>query len=120
MSSAAPQRIKHLKSRSVTDTALAISKNNYVNMLSLFIVDPSEAVKKFEQAARSLGESVGERWTGRKRSRDQDSSPKGPGTKSTRCALTPEAPGLSGDEEGDDTLSGHESYRGEPMDDPEA
>lgn len=38
-----------------SDTALAISKADYMNMMQLFNVDPTESSRKFEHAVKSLG-----------------------------------------------------------------
>ena len=39
----------------VSDTALAISKADYVNLMQVFNVNPAESVLKFDHAAQSLG-----------------------------------------------------------------
>ena len=52
----------------VNDTSLAISRTNYVTMMEMFRMDAREAAKKFDHAARSLGEKVDNLGSG-KRSR---------------------------------------------------
>ena len=39
----------------VSDTTLAISKADYVNLMQVFNVNPAESVLKFDHAAQSLG-----------------------------------------------------------------
>ena len=58
-----------------SDTALAISKADYVNMMQLFNVDPSESSRKFDHAVKSLGGGPAERGSGQKRRREDDASP---------------------------------------------
>ena len=56
-----------------SDTALAINKEDYVNMMQMFNVDPGESSRKFDHAVRSLGGGPGGRCSGQKRRRDDDS-----------------------------------------------
>ena len=56
-----------------SDTALAISKANYVNLMQVFNVAPAESGMKFDHAARSLGERPAGRSSRQKRRRDEDS-----------------------------------------------
>lgn len=58
-----------------SDTALAITRADYVNLMQMFNVDPGESTRKFDHAARSLGERPGGRGSGQKRRRDDDSPP---------------------------------------------
>ena len=58
-----------------SDTALAISRADYVNMMQMFNVDPRESTRKFDHAARSLGDRPGSHGSGPKRRRDDDSPP---------------------------------------------
>ena len=89
--------------------------------MGLFIVDPTESVKKFDHAAKSLGGKVSERWSSQKRGRDQDSSPRRPTKKSTRRTPTPEPLDVSEDFEDDDDAAGEdEPLGGEQQDDPGA
>ena len=59
-----------------SDTALAISKADYVNMMELFNVDPNESSRKLEHAVKSLGGGPAERGSGQKRRREDDISPR--------------------------------------------
>ena len=56
----------------VSDTALAISKADYVNLMQVFNVNPAESGMKFDHAAQSLSKRPGGRTSGQKRRRDED------------------------------------------------
>ena len=58
-----------------SDTALAISRADYVNMMQMFNVDPRESTRKFDHAAKSLGDCPGSHGLDPKRRRDDDSPP---------------------------------------------
>ena len=60
-----------------SDTALAISKADYVNLMRVFNVSPAESELKFDHAAKSLGGKTDGRSFRYKR-RDDDSSPERP------------------------------------------
>ena len=57
----------------VSDTALAISKADYVNLMQVFNVNPAESGMKFDHAAQALGGRPGGHTSGQKRWRDEDS-----------------------------------------------
>ena len=57
----------------VSDTALAISKADYVTLMQVFNVAPAESGLKFDHAAKSLGGVPDGRNFGQKRRRDEES-----------------------------------------------
>ena len=101
----------------VSDTALAISKTDYVTLMQVFNVDPAESASKFNHAANSLGGGQGRYVPGRKRRREDDS----PDWRGSRRQRT-ESPPLPPSDGEDDPLE-HDPRDDEdegPMDDPEA
>ena len=101
----------------VSDTALSISKTDYVTLMQVFDVDPAESASKFNHAANSLGAGHGRFAPGRKRRREDSS----PDWRDTRRQHT-ESPALPPSDTEDDPL-GREPEMGEdggPFDDPGA
>ena len=58
-----------------SDMALAINKEDYVNMMPMFNVHPGESTGKFDHAVISLGGGPSGRGSGQRRRRDDDSPP---------------------------------------------
>ena len=99
----------------VSDTALAISKADYVNMMELFNVDPNESSRKFEHAAKSLGGGPAERGSGQKRRREDDISPRRSQNRFTRSTLPPVPSDLKEDsDDSDDKRGGDDTVMEEP------
>ena len=96
-----------------SDTALTISKADYVHMMKLFNVDRAESEGKFDHAFKSLGGVVTRAARGQKRSRGE--SPIG-GRSSKRRASDPDDP-LASDEDSDTSDTGEEDRT---MADPQA
>lgn len=98
-----------------SDTALAISKADYVNMMQLFNVDPNESARKFEHAVKSLGGGPAERGSGQKRRREDDASPLRSRKRFTRSTPPPVPSDLEEEsDEPDDTIRGDDSAMEEP------
>ena len=98
----------------VSDTALAISKADYVNLMQVFNVNPAESEMKFNHAAQSLGGRPGGRTSGQKRRRDDD-SPKLRPSRRYRAESPPLPPSDIEDEPSDREAEGEDG--GAPMDD---
>ena len=96
-----------------SDTALTVSKTDYVSLMKLFNVDRSESEGKFDHAFKSLGGVVEGAARGQKRSRRE--SPTG-GRSSKRRASDPDDPLTSG-EDSDTSETGEEDRT---MADPQA
>ena len=98
-----------------SDTALAISKADYINMMQLFNVDPGESSRKFKHAVKYLGGGPAECGSGQKRRREDD-DPSGRSSKRyTRSTLPPVPSDLEEDsDETDDRREGDDSAMEEP------
>ena len=101
----------------VSDTALVISKADYVTLMQVFNVDPSESVFKFNHAAESLGGRHGGFVPGRKRRREDD-SPRWRSSRRQRTESPPLPPSDAEDEPFERDPGGEDDEA--PMDEPEA
>ena len=100
----------------VSDTALAISKADYVNLMQVFNVAPAESGLKFDHAAQYLGGRPEGRTCGQKWRRDDDSpKPK------ARRRYHVESPPLPPSDLDDDPEEPEREEEGDesPMDEPE-
>ena len=98
----------------VSDTALAISKTDYVTLMQVFNVDPVESASKFNHAADSLGGRHSRFIPGRKRREDDT-----PDWRASRRQHT-ESPPLPPSDAEDDPLKPDPGVDNDeaPMDDP--
>ena len=103
----------------VNDMTLAISRDNYVEMMGMFRMDRNEAARKFDKAAESLGETVHRRGSGTKRRRKSESPPRHLTKRSTRREYTPEL-FREPSESDDDTILQDKPEQEEMPDDPGA
>lgn len=101
----------------VSDTALAISKADCVNLMQVFNINPAESELKFNHAAQSLGGMPRERSSGQKRRRESD-SPELRARRRYRAETPPLPPSEAEEDPSDREAEGEDD--GAPMDDPGA